>query len=691
MVTTTMFQNTFNLLFILTCLIFHTTRSFYLPGVAPRDFKDGDVVDLKVNSITSFMTKLPYKYYSLKFCEPEGGIKDMAETLGEVLGGDRIENSPYELFMGKTEYCKVLCTKKLNKADLALFRKRIDQLYSVNMIVDNLPGATEIPPSLSGEKDNIFYETGWPIGGHYCPNENERVKDKCPGKRKYYLHNHLSMKIEYHQPEEGYLDSITTDDGTVVATEKKGIENKKAEIAKRVVKFEIEPFSVRHTLIPNKNDPTKKRAALCTDPSKQQLVHLWDGYEQDISTDKETSVTYTYDVVWIENKELKWASRWDVYLSMGNRYKDDVHWFSIVNSLLIVLFLTMMVAMIMMRTLYRDLQRYNRIPTDEEKAEEKEESGWKLVHADVFRAPPASMLFSVMVGTGVQCFGSAMGILTFSALGFLSPANRGSLLTALVVVFVIMGMVGGYHAARMYKTFKGTAWQCVTLLTAFGFPGVLFGFFFILNLFVWGEASTAAVPFPTMLAVMALWFGVSVPLTFFGAFLGFRRSAYEYPVRTADIPRQIPPQSWYMNPLIVTLIGGMLPFGAVFVELFFILTSIWLDQYYYVFGFLLIVVIVLLITCAEITIVLCYFQLCAEDYRWWWQSFHVSGSSAVYVFMYSVYYFYTQLTITNSTATALFYGYTLMISIIFYFVTGIVGFSAMFHFNRKIFGAVKVD
>ena len=103
MVTTTMFQNTFNLLFILTCLIFHTTRSFYLPGVAPRDFKDGDVVDLKVNSITSFMTKLPYKYYSLKFCEPEGGIKDMAETLGEVLGGDRIENSPYELFMGKTE------------------------------------------------------------------------------------------------------------------------------------------------------------------------------------------------------------------------------------------------------------------------------------------------------------------------------------------------------------------------------------------------------------------------------------------------------------------------------------------------------------------------------------------------------------------------------------------------------------
>merc|ERR1711871_1149283 len=529
----------FNVLVFLTFFAVHSAFSFYLPGVAPRDFKDGDVVDLKVNSITSYMTKLPYKYYSLKFCEPEGGVKDMAETLGEVLGGDRIENSPYELFMGKTEYCKVLCTKKLNRADLALFRKRIDQLYSVNMIVDNLPGATEIPPALSGEEDNIFYETGWPVGVHYCPNKGGKIVERCPGKRKYYLHNHLSMKIEYHKPEKNmFSDTITTDDGQTLSA---NVGNKKSdENVKRVVKFEIEPFSVRHTLIPNKKDPTKKRAALCTDPTKQQLVHLWDGYEMDISGKDETSVTYTYDVIWIENKELKWASRWDVYLNMGNRYKDDVHWFSIINSLLIVLFLTMMVAMIMMRTLYRDLQRYNRVPTDEEKAEEKEESGWKLVHADVFRPPPNSMLFSVVVGTGVQCFGSAIGIVAFSALGFLSPANRGSLMTALVVVFVIMGMIGGYSAARMYKTFKGTAWQCTTLLQAFVYPGMIFGMFFILNFFVWGEASSAAVPFGTMVAVMALWFGVSVPLTFLGAFLGFRRNVIEYPVRTADIPRQIP-------------------------------------------------------------------------------------------------------------------------------------------------------
>ena len=79
----------------------------------------------------------------------------------------------------------------------------------------------------------------------------------------------------------------------------------------------------------------------------------------------------------------------------------------------------------------------------------------------------------------------------------------------------------------------------------------------------------------------------------------------------------MPLQAWYMHPAFSVLIGGILPFGAVFIELFFILTSMWLHQFYYLFGFLCLVFVILIITCAEITIVLCYFQLCSEDYHWW--------------------------------------------------------------------------
>lgn len=54
----------------------------------------GAEIQVKVNKITSTRTQLPYEYYSLDYCKPKK-IINSAENLGEVLRGDRIENSPY--------------------------------------------------------------------------------------------------------------------------------------------------------------------------------------------------------------------------------------------------------------------------------------------------------------------------------------------------------------------------------------------------------------------------------------------------------------------------------------------------------------------------------------------------------------------------------------------------------------------
>ncbi|XP_012836568.1 PREDICTED: transmembrane 9 superfamily member 8-like [Erythranthe guttata] len=101
--------------------------------------------------------------------------------------------------------------------------------------------------------------------------------------------------------------------------------------------------------------------------------------------------------------------------------------------------------------------------------------------------------------------------------------------------------------------------------------------------------------------------------------------------------------------------------------------------------------VILLVTCAEITIVLCYFQLCSEDYLWWWRSYLTSGSSAVYLFMYATFYFFTKLDITKLVSSALYFGYMLIASYAFSVLTGTIGFYACFIFTRLIYSSVKID
>ena len=163
------------------------------------------------------------------------------------------------------------------------------------------------------------------------------------------------------------------------------------------------------------------------------------------------------------------------------------------------------------------------------------------------------------------------------------------------------------------------------------------------------------------------------------------------PTRYNHIPRQIPPQPIYMHPLVSILVGGILPFGAVFIELFFIMSSIWLHQIYYLFGFLMLVLVILIATCAEITIVMCYFQLCSEDYNWWWRSFLTSGASALYLFLYAIMYFVTKLDINKMVAAVVYFVYMFIISFSFFLLTGMIGFAACFWFVRRIYGAIKID
>lgn len=96
----------------------------------------------------------------------------------------------------------------------------------------------------------------------------------------------------------------------------------------------------------------------------------------------------------------------------------------------------------------------------------------------MFRAPKHPLLLSVFVGAGSQLLLCSSITLVFACLGFLSPANRGSLMTFALVFYVLFGIVSGYVSARLYKMMHGINWKSNIILTSTLIPGYSFGCIF---------------------------------------------------------------------------------------------------------------------------------------------------------------------------------------------------------------------
>ncbi|KAI0016384.1 Nonaspanin [Xylariomycetidae sp. FL0641] len=626
------------------------TAAFYLPGVAPTSYKPGDSVPLYVNSIkpvaaqdTRLHSVLSYDYYDPKFnfCQPEGGPKDVSESLGSILFGDRIKTSPFQLHMAKNETCQKLCTTSYDMPAAHFTNRRIENEYALNWLVDGLPAGQHLFDELTGTS---FYSPGFAMGS---------VSSSDPT-GPLYFNNHYDIVVEYHKVN-GQPNQL------------------------RVVGVIVQPASKAYN-----GDNLD-----CNDKSLPPVVLAEE-------PDAKTDVTFTYSVYWTESPTA-WATRWDKYLHV---FDPKIHWFSLVNSAVVVVFLVVTVTSVLFRALKKDIARYNRLDqinlddlsgTSALEDGVQEDSGWKLVHGDVFRTPSHPLLLSVLLGNGAQLFVMTGFTICFALLGFLSPSNRGSLGTIMVFLYTLLSCVGGYVSARTYKSLNGEKWKLNIGLTPVLVPGIVFSTFFFLNLFLWANGSAGAVPFTTMLVIVAIWFIISVPLSFTGSWFGFRASQVEPPVRTNQIPRQIPPATTYLKPIPSMLLVGILPFGAIFVELYFIMSSIWFSKIYYMFGFLFLCYGLMIMTCAAVTVLMVYFLLCAENYHWQWRSFLAAGMSAGYIFANALIYLISKLSLTSVSGTVLYIGYSALLSFLFFILTGSIGFFSSWWFVQKIYGSIKID
>jgi transmembrane 9 superfamily member 2/4 len=462
-------------------------------GFSIRSYRDDEAIPLLVNKVFSDSTQLQYAYYDLPFVCPPTGKKHGGSTfgsghsislnLGEVLRGDRIMTSDYDLVMGQDVECQYLCSHTVDRKGVKWASQLVKDGYVAEWIVDNLPGATSF---VSVDKSRKYYAAGFKLGSTGF--------SRATGKPQYFLNNHFTIVIRWRK-----------------APGKDGIRGGKV-----IVGFEVYPKSIEVEGRDNAGCPKKLTGdhdglELYIAPNSTSLAAKYphSSYfpeDEDLDDNASLTIPYTYSVYYREDNHVEWANRWELYFS-NQEESSIIHWLAILNSLVICGILTAIVSVIWGRTVQGDVKGRGdgfledgklklrskskkprsgaRTPrageksagglldqgdggddlsSDDESIEEI--TGWKLLHGDVFRAPSYGGLLAPLIGSGMQLVFMSTGLLVLSCFGILNPSFRGGFVSVGIGLFVFAGLFSGYFSGRVYKTFGGQNWRKNTLMVS---------------------------------------------------------------------------------------------------------------------------------------------------------------------------------------------------------------------------------
>jgi len=137
-------------------------------------------IELFVNRLDSVESVIPYEYSRFDFCAPPSDEKAPSENLGQVVLGERIAPSGYNITFKVESQCKTLCKKKYSSGDvdkmkkLDFLRNGIALNYQNHWILDNMPVASCYELA---DEEKKYCSTGFPIGCHVS--DDGQVQDAC--------------------------------------------------------------------------------------------------------------------------------------------------------------------------------------------------------------------------------------------------------------------------------------------------------------------------------------------------------------------------------------------------------------------------------------------------------------------------------------------------------------------------------
>lgn len=137
-------------------------------------FNEKDPVPLWASKVGPFTNPSEtYEYYSLPYCQPTDGVKEKTLGMGEVVEGNRMASTPYDLSFRVDRQSEVTCEKSLSKEELEKFRKAVRDDWYFQMYYDDLPF--------------------WGFIG-----KMEKILKGSATELKYYLFTHIDFDIKYN-------------------------------------------------------------------------------------------------------------------------------------------------------------------------------------------------------------------------------------------------------------------------------------------------------------------------------------------------------------------------------------------------------------------------------------------------------------------------------------------------------------
>ena len=630
-----------------------------------------EILKITVKNIHSSTNQIPYDYKYLNLCNIKN-ISRPKEGITELLTGKRMSYTNYYVFMNQNETCAWACTKEFTEKDIENYKWLIDRNYYVTYYLDKLPSGykTTFKASKKRNLKYINYFSGIPIG--YKKGDN------------YYLYNHFVFYIEINEKNnkfqvvDFYISAYSaSQDNEQICIQYEGNSTKKRN--KYIKNNKINNESIYELNYSNFAEKYKDRI----------FNVLEDGTKRYFKTSPDQllqigNIAFTYDVIFIKSN-ISFSSRYDHFFSLKGSYR----WTGLIFSNILIFIFTFGIFIILTKTVNKDLDKYNADSVISDTVT-IDEYGWKQISGDVFRSPRHQKTLSTFIGTGFEILCLLVVSLILSLIGFIKPEIRSKMINYIFMCCIMFGIISGYVSTLIYRYIGGKEWLKNCIITAFFFPIISLTILGIIRILMTFEQSSASFKISQMALLCFLWLFVSSPLVFAGTLISLMKKKITYPCKINSLPTAIGKKPWYLHLQYISWFTGIIPFFTFFIEFVYLLKSLWTYQVYYLASFLSLSLLFAIVITSEMSIIYVFINLCYGDYKWWWKSFFVSASPALYVLLYSFYYF-LKLEITRLSAIVVYFLIMLLISIAVALVLGSCGTLLTFWFVYYIYSKIKID